>query len=149
MIFLATKLIKFPEVTFLGGKLSGHLRHLFSICAGQHLEPEEIPVLGVRCVNAITFSCTSEEVQEHLSDQTSPFVLVQQVFLIKNVISLINCFHCPCSWACCFHGFQHTRFSQRAESKRKMGLSPCSFCTECLFFRSLYSSKNLSFMGTF
>lgn len=66
--------------------------HLFSICTGQHLEPQEIQLLCVWRLNEITFSCTSEEYQEHLSDQTGPFVLVQQVFLIKNVISLTNCF---------------------------------------------------------
>lgn len=66
--------------------------HLFSICTGQHLEPQEIQLLCVWRWNEITFSCTSEKYQEHLSDQTGPFVLLQQVFLIKNAISLTNCF---------------------------------------------------------
>lgn len=134
MILLATKLIKFPRVTFLGGKISGHVLHLFIICAGQHLEPEEIPLLRLWCVSEMTFSCTSEESQEHLSDQTSPFVLFQQVFLIKNVISLIHCLLAPAAGPIVFIILCALWFSQGAESKRKMGLSLHSVCMKCLSF---------------
>ena len=132
MIFSATKLLKFPWVTFYK-KLTGHAFHLFSICAGQHLEPEEIPLLGVWCINEITFSCTSEEIQEHPSDQTSPFVLFQQVFLIKNVISLINCLIAPAAGPIVFTVLCTLWFSQGTESKRKMGFSP-PFCLHEMLF---------------
>lgn len=108
--------------------------HLFSICAGQHLEPEEIPPLRVWRVNEITFSCTSEEIQEHLSDQTSPFVLLQQVFLIKNVISLINCLIALAAGPIVFMVLCSLWFSQGTESQRKMGLFPHSVSMKCLYF---------------
>lgn len=150
MICLATKLIKFPSVTFFFHKISGHLLHLFSICAAQHLEPEEIPLLRVWRVNEMTFLCTSEETQEHLSDQTSPFVLFQRVFLIKNVISLINCLIAPAAGPIVFRVLCALWFSQGAESKRKMGLPPPphSICMKCLAFSPLYLSENSSFIGT-
>jgi hypothetical protein len=125
MIFLSTKLIKFPWVTFFFSlKLLGHLFHLFSICAGQHLESEEIPLLQVWRVNEITFSCTSEEIQEHLSDQTSPFVLLPQVFLIKNVISLINSL-LPLQLALLFSRvYAHTDSHRGWKAREKWDLSP-------------------------
>lgn len=121
VIFLAMKLRKFPCVTFKKKKkktLTEHGSHLVSICAG-HLEPEEIPTAqGMTCVNEITFSCTLEKSQEHLSDQTSPFVLFLQVFLIKNVIFLINCLNAP-QLGLLFSRFCALWFSQGTESERK------------------------------
>lgn len=135
MIFLAMKLRKFPWVTQKKPKkLTGHGSHLFSICAG-HLEPEEIPLLGVWRVNEITFSCTLEKSQEHLSDQTSPFVLFLQVFLIKNVISLINCLNAPTAGPIVFLVLCTLWFSQGTESERKMGFPPPnSVCMNCFSF---------------
>ena len=150
MIFLAMKLRKFPWVTQKTKQnkknLTGHGSHLFSICAG-HLEPEEIPLLRVWRVNEITFSCTLEKSQEHLSDQTSPFVLFLQVFLIKNVISLINCLNAPTAGSMVFMVLCTLWFSQGTESERRMGFFPPFCLHELLFIHSLYWSENLAFIG--
>lgn len=134
MLFLATKLIKFPWVTYFGATLrtfAPFVQHLRRTTSGA----EEMPPLGVGCVNEMTFSCTSEAIREHLSDQTSPFVLFPQVFLIKNVISLINCLIAPAAAPIVCKVLSALWFSQGAEGERKMGLSPPFCLHEMPFFR--------------
>lgn len=78
-------------------------------------------------LNEITFSCTSEEYQEHLSDQTGPFVLLQQVFPIKNVISLTNCFIAFAAGVIVFMVL-YLCDSLREQKARGMGLGFFSIC---------------------
>lgn len=80
--------------------------------------------IGVWRVNEIASSCSSEEIQEHPSDQTIPLALLQQVFLITKC-HLLNIWpDWLCSWAYCFVVSILTLILTGTRNQEKIGAPP-------------------------